>query len=124
MLTDIYKIFTPPISNPELDTYLGMVIITNVQKYLSFSKYIFQICQKLICVFFSNLQDRSSKKSFARNYINEIAKEVVFNDRKKNELLKLWPSIFHEMVHVAVMDMSDLQGYMKQCLEYLDKDKG
>ncbi|XP_061172062.1 leucine-rich repeat-containing protein 49-like [Saccostrea echinata] len=69
----------------------------------------------------SKNQDSSNKKQFAKNYISEITKETVFTDRKKNEFLKQWPLIFHEMVYNAVTDMSDTQGYMKKCLEELEK---
>ncbi|XP_062612472.1 leucine-rich repeat-containing protein 49-like isoform X3 [Saccostrea cucullata] len=69
----------------------------------------------------SKNQDSSNKKQFAKNYISEITKETVFTDRKKNEFLKQWPLIFHEMVYNAVTDMSDSQGYMKKCLEELEK---
>jgi hypothetical protein len=48
-------------------------------------------------------------------------KEAIFTDRKRNELLKQWPMIFHEMVYSAVGDMTDMQGYMKKCLEDLEK---
>lgn len=53
--------------------------------------------------------------------MNEITKEAIFTDRKRNELLKQWPMIFHEMVYSAVTDMSDMQSYMKKCLEDLEK---
>ncbi|XP_056022977.1 leucine-rich repeat-containing protein 49-like isoform X11 [Ostrea edulis] len=69
----------------------------------------------------SKNQDSSNKRQFAKNYISEITKETVFTDRKKNEFLKQWPLIFHEMVYSAVTDMSDMQGYMKKCLEELEK---
>ncbi|KAK3603129.1 hypothetical protein CHS0354_027921 [Potamilus streckersoni] len=62
-----------------------------------------------------------SKKAFARSYINEITKEAIFTDRKRNELLKIWPQIFYEMVYSSLTDMSDLQGYMKKCMEELEK---
>lgn len=58
---------------------------------------------------------------FAKTYISEIVKETVFTDRKKNELLKQWPSIFHEMVYSAVVDMADSQAYAKRCLEEIEK---
>ncbi|XP_060062567.1 leucine-rich repeat-containing protein 49-like [Ylistrum balloti] len=69
----------------------------------------------------SKSTEQQAKKTFARSYINEIVKETVFADRKKNELLKLWPSIFHEMIYSAVADMSDIQGYAKRCLEEIEK---
>lgn len=67
------------------------------------------------------LQDSSNKRQFAKTYISEITKETVFTDKKRNEFLKQWPLIFHEMVYSAVTDMSDMQGYMKKCLEELEK---
>ncbi|XP_021354461.1 leucine-rich repeat-containing protein 49-like isoform X2 [Mizuhopecten yessoensis] len=69
----------------------------------------------------SKSTEQQAKKTFARSYINEIVKETVFADRKKNELLKLWPSIFHEMIYSAVADMADIQGYAKRCLEEIEK---
>ncbi|XP_069136961.1 leucine-rich repeat-containing protein 49-like isoform X9 [Argopecten irradians] len=69
----------------------------------------------------SKSTEQQAKKTFARSYINEIVKETVFADRKKNELLKLWPSIFHEMIYSAVADMADIQGYSKRCLEEIEK---
>nr|XP_022330180.1 leucine-rich repeat-containing protein 49-like isoform X3 [Crassostrea virginica] len=69
----------------------------------------------------SKSQDSSNKRQFAKTYISEITKETVFTDKKRNEFLKQWPLIFHEMVYSAVTDMSDMQGYMKRCLEELEK---
>lgn len=53
--------------------------------------------------------------------MNEMTKEVVFTDRKQNELNKIWPQIFYEMVYSAVSEMSDPQSYMKRCMEELEK---
>lgn len=75
----------------------------------------------LILFILSILQDSSNKKAFAKSYINEIAKEAIFTDRKRNELLKLWPQIFYELVYGSVTEMSDLQTYMKRCMEDLEK---
>jgi hypothetical protein len=72
-----------------------------------------------IFVFF--FQDLQGKRTFARSYINEMTKEAIFVDRKRNELNKIWPQIFYEMVYSAVSDMSDSTSYMKKCLEDLDK---
>ena len=67
------------------------------------------------------LQESQGKKTFAKSYINEMAKEAVFTDRKRNELNKIWPQIFYEMVYSALSDMSDMPSYSKKCLEELDK---
>ncbi|XP_063434338.1 leucine-rich repeat-containing protein 49-like isoform X4 [Mytilus trossulus] len=65
--------------------------------------------------------EQNARRNFARSYVNEITKEAIFTDRKKNELLKQWPMIFHEMVYSSMSDMSDMQSYMKKCLEELEK---
>ncbi|CAC5411418.1 LRRC49 [Mytilus coruscus] len=66
-------------------------------------------------------QEQNARRNFARSYVNEITKEAIFTDRKRNELLKQWPMIFHEMVYSSMSDMSDMQSYMKKCLEELEK---
>ncbi|XP_052279635.1 leucine-rich repeat-containing protein 49-like isoform X3 [Dreissena polymorpha] len=66
-------------------------------------------------------QEMQAKRSFARSYVNEMTKEAIFTDRKRNELIKIWPQIFYEMVYSAMSDMSDTQSYMKKCLEDLEK---
>ncbi|XP_052101093.1 uncharacterized protein LOC127735043 isoform X3 [Mytilus californianus] len=65
--------------------------------------------------------EQNARRNFARSYVNEITKEAIFTDRKRNELLKQWPMIFHEMVYSSMSDMSDMQSYMKKCLEELEK---
>ena len=61
------------------------------------------------------------KRGFARSYVNEMTKEVIFTDRKKAELNKIWPQIFYEMVFTSVTDMSDSHNYMKKCMDELEK---
>lgn len=72
-------------------------------------------------LFFFFFQDVQGKRTFARSYVNEMTKEAIFVDRKRNELNKVWPQIFYEMVYSAVSDMSDSSSYMKKCMEDLDK---
>jgi len=50
-----------------------------------------------------------------------MTKEVIFTDRKKAELNKIWPQIFYEMVFTSVTDMSDSHNYMKKCMDELEK---
>ncbi|KAL4228191.1 Leucine-rich repeat-containing protein 49 [Mactra antiquata] len=69
----------------------------------------------------NKLQDTQGKRSFARSYINEMTKEAIFTDRKQNELNKIWPQIFYEMVFSALSDMSDTNSYMKKSLDDLEK---
>ena len=90
----------------------------------SASIFPFKYCKNLIVFsrqLFFLFQDSQGKKTFAKSYINEMAKEAVFTDRKRNELNKIWPQIFYEMVYSALSDMSDLPSYSKKCLEELDK---
>ena len=72
-------------------------------------------------IVFSIFQDSQGKKSFAKSYINEMAKEAVFTDRKRNELNKIWSQIFYEMVYSALSDMADIPSYSKKILEELEK---
>ncbi|KAK3097952.1 hypothetical protein FSP39_014781 [Pinctada imbricata] len=66
-------------------------------------------------------QEQVSKRSFARTYVHEIARDAIFTDRKKTELLKQWPVIFYEMVYSSVTEMGDMQTYMKKSLEELER---
>ena len=50
-----------------------------------------------------------------------MTKEAIFTDRKRNELNKIWPQIFYEMVYSALSDMADPHTYMKKCMEEVDK---
>ena len=50
-----------------------------------------------------------------------MTKEAIFTDRKRNELNKIWPQIFYEMVYSILSDMSDMKNYRKKCLEELEK---
>ena len=66
-------------------------------------------------------QDSQGKKSEAKKFINEMARDAVFTDRKRNELNKIWSQIFYEMVYSALSDMSDMPSYSKKILEELEK---
>ncbi|CAL1537613.1 unnamed protein product [Lymnaea stagnalis] len=65
--------------------------------------------------------DTESKKQFARNYLTEITKESLYNDKKRTELMRIWPSLITEMVQNALSDMKDIDSYMKQSLEELER---
>ncbi|BFY97135.1 hypothetical protein BsWGS_00175 [Bradybaena similaris] len=66
-------------------------------------------------------QDTYSKKNFSHNYVADLTKEALFSERKRIELLKIWPSLITEMVQDALSDMVDMEAYMKRSLEVLDK---
>ncbi|GFS15589.1 leucine-rich repeat-containing protein 49 [Elysia marginata] len=61
------------------------------------------------------------RRQFARNYLSELTKEAVFSDRKRAEMMKVWPGLIMEMVQSALSDMSDMDGYMKRALDELDR---
>ncbi|GFO31885.1 leucine-rich repeat-containing protein 49-like protein [Plakobranchus ocellatus] len=61
------------------------------------------------------------RRQFARNYLSELTKESVFSDRKRAEMMKVWPGLVMEMVQSALTDMSDMDVYMKKALDELDR---
>ena len=63
----------------------------------------------------------ASRKQFTRGYLSELTKEAVFSDRKRVEMMKIWPGLIMEMVQSALSDMSDMDGYMKRALDELDR---
>ena len=44
-------------------------------------------------------------------------------NQKRANLRQMWPSILHDMVQAAVLDMWDSKAYMKRCMEELEKPK-
>lgn len=70
---------------------------------------------------FCFFQDQQPKRTFGRNYVSELIRDTIFTEKKRTELIKIWPQMFYEMVYNAVTDMEDLQAYMKKCTEELEK---
>ena len=110
-------------------TVLSSCFLANAYVFCTFWSCLIRICRVCSSSIYYNIlkpfsfifQDSQGKKSFAKSYINEMAKEAVFTDRKRNELNKIWSQIFYEMVYSALSDMSDMPSYSKKCLEELEK---
>jgi len=61
----------------------------------------------------SKLEERRLRKAVARETLEKLKTETVAIATKKSLLLKQWPLIFIEMVKDAVVDMSDLNEYIR-----------
>ncbi|KAH9494929.1 Leucine-rich repeat-containing protein 49 [Bulinus truncatus] len=66
-------------------------------------------------------QDTKIRRQFAHNFLTEICKESLFNDRKRAELMKVWPYIIIEMVQNALGDFKAMDSYMKSSLDELEQ---
>nr|KAI8769795.1 leucine-rich repeat-containing protein 49-like [Biomphalaria glabrata] len=66
-------------------------------------------------------QELEAKKKFAHNFVSEISKESLFNERKRTELLKIWPYIITEMVQNVLSDLKSMETYMKCSLEEVER---
>ncbi|RUS69701.1 hypothetical protein EGW08_022537 [Elysia chlorotica] len=69
----------------------------------------------------SKREAEAIRKQFTRGYLSELTKEAVFSDRKRAEMMKVWPGLIMEMVQSALADMGDMDGYMKRALDELDR---
>ena len=70
---------------------------------------------KLISVSVS--QEVEERRTFAVNYMKEIANTAILTERKKKKLNEMLPGIFCKMVHSAVTDLNDLDTFMKNSFE-------
>ena len=59
------------------------------------------------------LQDRRIRRLVARETLDKLKVDTVAIANKKAILLKQWPLIFIEMVKEAVVDMHDLNQYIR-----------
>ena len=73
------------------------------------------------CYISSHPQDQDNKRHFSHNYLTEMTKEAIFNDRKRTELMKIWPSLIVDMVKNSLTEMSDMDAYMKRSLDELER---
>ncbi|XP_070206468.1 leucine-rich repeat-containing protein 49-like isoform X2 [Littorina saxatilis] len=69
----------------------------------------------------SSKQDAESKRDFTKAFLSELTKEAVFADRKRLELVRVWPTMFLGLVQSAVTQMMDSEAYAKTALESLDR---
>ncbi|XP_064608025.1 leucine-rich repeat-containing protein 49-like isoform X2 [Liolophura sinensis] len=64
---------------------------------------------------------QSSHADVAKSYVAEVVKDTLYCDRKNNELRRIWPQLFYEMVKDAVLEMTDIKSYMKKCMEEIER---
>ena len=69
----------------------------------------------IIVVSFS--QEADERRTFAVNYMKEIAHTAILTERKKKKLNEILPEVFCKMVHSAVTDLNDLDTFMKNSFE-------
>ena len=62
-----------------------------------------------------------SKRDFTRAYLNEMTKEAVFSDRKRVELIRVWPTMFFSLVQSAVTQLMDNNSYAKNALDAVNR---
>jgi len=63
------------------------------------------------------LQEEEERRTFAVNYMKEIANTAILAERKKKKLNEILPGIFCKMVRSAVTDLNDLDTFMKNSFE-------
>lgn len=51
------------------------------------------------------------------NYMKEIAHTAMLNERKKKKVDEILPELFCKMVQTAVVDLVDLDNFMKNSFE-------
>lgn len=83
--------------------------------------FCFAFFVQLIFVFIFCTQETNTKKNFAHSYVTDLTKEAIFSDRKRSELMKIWPGLVVDMVLTALSDMADMESYMKRSLDALEK---
>jgi len=62
-------------------------------------------------------QEAEERKTFAVNYMKEIAHTAMLTERKKKKLDEILPELFTKMVQTALLDMSDLDNFMRSSFE-------
>lgn len=74
-----------------------------------------------LCFYSVSLQEVESKRDFTRAYLNEMTKEAVFSDRKRVELIRVWPTMFFSLVQSAVTQLMDNNSYAKNALDAVNR---
>lgn len=62
-------------------------------------------------------QEAEERRSFAVNYMKEIAHTAILTDRKKKKLNEILPGLLSNMVERALTDLNDLDNFMKNGFE-------
>ena len=61
------------------------------------------------------------RKNVVDELVTKLSKEASMIAEKRARLLAMWPSIFVEMIKDAVMDMWDLETYVKRQQKRFDE---
>lgn len=64
-------------------------------------------------------QEAEERGKFAVNYMKEIAHTAILTERKKKKLDEILPELFCQMVQTAVVDLADLDKFMRNSFEKL-----
>lgn len=62
-------------------------------------------------------QEAEERRTFAVNYMKEIAHTAILADRKKKKLNEIFPGLLSNMVERALADLTDLDTFMKSGYE-------
>lgn len=66
-------------------------------------------------------QKLQCKQRLSKNYVADISKSVLYADKKRTEVYKIWPQLFQELLLMAVRDMNDIQAYKEKWMENIEK---
>lgn len=62
-------------------------------------------------------QEAEERKTFAVNYMKEIAHTAMLTERKKKKLDEILPDLFSKTVQTAVLDLENLDAFMRSSFE-------
>lgn len=62
-------------------------------------------------------QEAEERKTFAVNYMKEIAHTAMLTERKKKKLDEILPDLFSKMIQTAVLDLGNLDAFMRSSFE-------
>lgn len=71
------------------------------------------------CLLFVFVKEAEERGTFAVNYMKEIAHTAILTERKKKKLDEILPELFCQMVQTAVVDLADLDKFMRNSFEKL-----
>lgn len=71
------------------------------------------------CLLFVFVKEAEERGKFAVNYMKEIAHTAILTERKKKKLDEILPELFCQMVQTAVVDLADLDKFMRNSFEKL-----
>ncbi|GAB1605089.1 leucine-rich repeat-containing protein 49-like isoform X4 [Argonauta hians] len=64
---------------------------------------------------------KSKCKRLAKQYVSQIVTKVLRAEKKRNEVTRIWPELFDELLLNVLSDMSDINTYVNSWFDKLDK---